>query len=142
MYHSTGINVYLEVGNREIPEYGYPGGYNPPRDDADDCRALIHIESGTKLTVAIKLDDIFRFFSADGLEMTVAIGHKQQEPYALDDVQAWYIPKHKFEAAGVGVSELHTWKSATSKGKLCSLRVPAHQGMATVAVACRYSSNV
>lgn len=86
--HQDGLNVYLELldGTR-IQEYAH---LLKPKE-GDGPRVLISLPPGTPLRVVLEAHDDFRVFSSEGVKLVVACGHTKQKPWALHDVQAFYI---------------------------------------------------
>lgn len=85
MHHEDDLQVYLEVEDDEVQEFAYPDGQSPNGGDVNVTRGIISTEAGKHLTVVFETGHDFRMFAAQGLKLTIAIGHTQQKPGALDD---------------------------------------------------------
>jgi len=86
--HQDGISVTLELTDgTKVIEYAH----TREREDDDALRAIVSIEHGIEFEIKFKVDRDFKPFSSEGLKVVVACGHTRQEPWALHDVQAFYI---------------------------------------------------
>ena len=128
MYHKDGILVHLEALGKKVEEFAYPPGQDPADTEWHDTRAIISAKLNTPFTIVLELTKDFRRFSAEGLKLTIAIGHNHQTPEDLDDVQAWHIPlDHTFDG-GIGISKQLCWGGKSHEPLISDIRIPAPEG--------------
>lgn len=95
-----GIRVSLELSDGgPLPLFAHPhhiAKQHQRNDDGKMTRAIICSPPRATFLVKIKTDENFRPFTSEGVKLTIACGHRQQEPGALDDMQAWFIYNEDF----------------------------------------------
>jgi len=131
MYHKDGIRVHLEAKGNEIKELAHLNGQGPADTEWNDTRAIIRAKFHTPFTVVLELTEDFRLFSAEGLKLTVAIGHHHQTPGELVDVQAFHIPLNKISKSRFEISEHWCWGADSSEPLISEIRIPAPEGRPT-----------
>lgn len=91
-------------------------------------RSGISIEPGTPFTIKIELDaKRFRRYFADGIQSTTAIGHLQQVPGTLNDVQAQFIPVARGWSGQLAVKNMIHWASKNHPPTPHPLRAPPYE---------------
>jgi hypothetical protein len=128
MYHKDGIHVYLVARGNEIEEFAYPSGQDPADTERNDTRAIISAKLNTPFTIVLELTKNFRRFSAEGLKLTVAIGHNHQTPEDLDDVQAWHIPMDRTFGGDMWTRKQLCWDGKSHEPLINDIRIPAPEG--------------
>lgn len=97
MRQKDNIEVWLECHDdrltleREV-EYAYDfiehGGCTRK---AKAC--FINEEAGVTFKPIIKFHRHFDLCGVSGVKITIAVGHRQQQPGSMNDVQAWFLPE-------------------------------------------------
>jgi hypothetical protein len=125
MYHEDGIAVRLEARGNDIKEWTYRSGQDPADPEHNDTRAIISAKFNTHFTVVLEVTEDFRRFSTEGLKLIVAIGHNQQIPGDLDDVQAWHIPLNAYFKNRFKISKQWSWGGGSYETLIEELVIPA-----------------
>jgi hypothetical protein len=128
MYHEDGIAVRLEARGNDIKEWTYPSGQDPADPEQNDTRAIISAKFNTHFTVVLEVTEDFRRLSTEGLKLIVAIGHNQQIPGDLDDVQAWHIPLNAYFKNRFKISKQWSWGGGSYETLIEELVIPAPEG--------------
>ena len=128
MYHKDGILVHLEAQGKKIKESAYLNGQDPADTNSKDTRARISEEFNTPFTVELELTKDFRPFSAEAIKLTIAIGHSEQTPEDLDDVQAWHIPLDLISMSRFTINQQRCWSGDSSEPVISEIRIPAPEG--------------
>lgn len=96
-------------------------------------RSAVSVSPGTLFSIAIEIDgNKFRIYSAEGLKATTAIGHTQQEPGALEDVQAQFIPRLRRELKNglpirKRISDMMHWDLGSKGPTALTLEMPLYE---------------
>jgi hypothetical protein len=128
MYHKYGIIVRLEARGNDIEEFAYPSGQDPADKERKDTRAIISAKLNTHFTVVLEFTEDFRRFSAEGIKLTVAIGHNQQTPEDLEDIQAWHIPLDRTFGGNIRISNQWCWGGKSYEPLINEIMIPAPEG--------------
>jgi hypothetical protein len=127
MYHKDGIFVRLEARGDYIEEFAYPSGQDPADKECKDTRAIISAKFNMQFTVVLELTEDFRRFSAEGIKLTIAIGHTQQTHGDLEDVQAWHIPLDR-TFGNIRISKQWCWGGKSYEPLINEIMIPAPEG--------------
>jgi hypothetical protein len=128
MYHKDGIIVRLEARGNDIEEFAYPTGQDPADKECKDTRAIISAKLNTQFTVVLELTEDFRRFSAEGIKLTIAIGHTQQTPGDLEDIQAWHIPLDRTFGGNIRISKQWSWGGKSYEPLINEITIPVPEG--------------
>lgn len=109
-----------------IEQFSYPSR-QASGADLTTTRAIISLKPGSNFEVVLNLRRPFTLYSAEGVKVTIAVGHTHQEPGALNDVQAWWIPKAILDRNDVGITHFWCWEPGAVESRTQDLRAPAPQ---------------
>lgn len=122
MLHDDAFTIYLEQisgkpsdeRRKKVQEYPHPcsedGGYTNVRRTLIKVGTVEEITRNHRCAIVVKPPRNFDLLGAEGLKVTVAIGHTQQEPHGLYGVQAWFIPASiLFEKEEFEITDCWQW---------------------------------
>lgn len=102
-----GIHVSLELlDGSPIREFAHPHQPDRLQESEDDERVLRSIISSPRAApyrVKVEFGPEFKSFSSEGVKLTIACGHTEQDPGSLHDVQAWFVPKEDLSGERVEI---------------------------------------
>lgn len=102
---------------KECEEYPVPDGDN---GDKTALHTLVCMEAGEKIAVRFTIEPDFDFRDAEGVRVTIAIGHRPASP---DNGQDFWISSAKQDKTTT-LTHLFTWTSELAK-KACRRRLKA-----------------
>lgn len=130
MKAGTGLSVgFYKADGSEVEHLQYTcATHTSSRGDPMQVfHAEICQEPGTFFSIVINLDgEQYIIYSANGLKVTTAIGHTQQEPGALEDVQAFFAPLKKRRSDELKIRHMVHWVLEKSKDEDSPRKVKEH----------------